>query len=230
MTSLRDVPADLRDELVAAGLDLDHVWETLSRAVHEDIPTPGWTTRLARSTISADARGEAVLAARQPGVVAGLGVAALTFFMLGADATVTDRVPDGTHVEEGDVVMRVTGLTQRMLVAERAQAAGPRADRPDRAHAPGKPRRRPRARGLDQARHAGGRDHGGLGRAAADREGVSPYCDSASRELAAQLDRQPERDVLADVELVRLDVVDRRGRETSRRPAPRASRALTRPT
>ena len=63
------------------------------------------------STVSAEARGEAVFAAREPGVVAGLGVAALTFFMLGADATVTDRVPDGTRVAKGDVVMRVTGLT-----------------------------------------------------------------------------------------------------------------------
>ena len=52
-------------------------------------------------------------------MVAGLGVAAVTFFMLGADATVTDRVPDGTRVAKGDVVMRVSGLTQRMLVAER---------------------------------------------------------------------------------------------------------------
>jgi nicotinate-nucleotide pyrophosphorylase (carboxylating) len=43
----------------------------------------------------------------------------MTFAMLGADATVTDRLPDGTRVEEGDVVMRVSGLTQRMLVAER---------------------------------------------------------------------------------------------------------------
>lgn len=60
-----------------------------------------------------------MFAAREPGVVAGLGVAALTFFMLGADATVTDRVPDGTRVADGDVVMRVEGLVQRMLVAER---------------------------------------------------------------------------------------------------------------
>ena len=39
--------------------------------------------------------------------------------MLGADATITDRLPYGTRVEKGDVVMRVSGLTQRMLVAER---------------------------------------------------------------------------------------------------------------
>ena len=35
------------------------------------------------------------------------------------NATLADRLPDGTRVEKGDVVMRVEGLTQRMLVAER---------------------------------------------------------------------------------------------------------------
>jgi nicotinate-nucleotide pyrophosphorylase (carboxylating) len=119
MTSLTNVPSDLRDELVAAGLDLDHLWETIRCAVREDIPDVRMDDPTSLSTISPDARGEAVFAARQPGVVAGLGVAAVTFFMMGADATVTGRVPDGTRVERGDVVMRVTGLTQRMLVAER---------------------------------------------------------------------------------------------------------------
>jgi nicotinate-nucleotide pyrophosphorylase (carboxylating) len=119
MTSLHDVPAELRDELTAAGLDLDHVWDTLSRAVREDIPDTGMDDPTSSSTISADARGEAVFAAREAGTVAGLGVAAATFFMLGADATITDRVPDGTRVAKGDVVMRISGLTQRMLVAER---------------------------------------------------------------------------------------------------------------
>jgi nicotinate-nucleotide pyrophosphorylase (carboxylating) len=119
MTSLQDVPAELRDELTAAGLDLDHVWDTISRAVREDLPDTRMDDPTSSSTISPDARGEAVFAARETGVVAGLGIAAVTFFMLGADATVTDRLPDGTRVEKGDVVMRITGLTQRMLVAER---------------------------------------------------------------------------------------------------------------
>ncbi|CUR59585.1 quinolinate phosphoribosyltransferase (nicotinate-nucleotide pyrophosphorylase) [metagenome] len=119
MTSLDDVPLELRDELVAAGLDLQHVWELVARAVREDLPDPAVGDPTSASTIAPDARGEAVFAAREPGVVAGLGVAAVTFFMLGADATITDRVPDGTRVGRGDVVMRITGLTQRMLVAER---------------------------------------------------------------------------------------------------------------
>ncbi len=119
MTSLHDVPQDLRDELVAAGLDPDHVWDTIGRAVREDLPDSSADDPTSSSTIAPDARGEAVFAAREPGVVAGLGLAAATFFMTGADATVTERLPDGTRVGKGDVVMRVSGLTQRMLVAER---------------------------------------------------------------------------------------------------------------
>ncbi|CAM3718297.1 carboxylating nicotinate-nucleotide diphosphorylase [Nocardioides zeicaulis] len=119
MTRLDDVPQDLRDELVAAGLDLDHLWAKLAEAVREDLPDLRLDDPTSGSTIPADDRGEAVFATRQDGVVAGLGIAAVTFTMLGADATVTDRVADGTRVAAGDVVMRVTGLTQRMLVAER---------------------------------------------------------------------------------------------------------------
>ena len=119
MTSLSDVPQELRDELAAAGLDPDHLWTKLAEAIAEDLPDSGMDDPTSSSTISPDARGEAVFVAREPGVVAGLGIAAMTFFMVGADARVTDRVPDGTRVAKGDVVMRVAGLTQRMLVAER---------------------------------------------------------------------------------------------------------------
>jgi nicotinate-nucleotide pyrophosphorylase (carboxylating) len=89
------------------------------RALEEDLPQEPRVDPTSESTIPADARSEAVFAAREPGVVAGLGVGAVAFFMVGADATVTDRVGDGTSVEKGDVVMRITGLTRRMLVAER---------------------------------------------------------------------------------------------------------------
>ena len=119
MTSLRDVPDEVIDDLIAAGLDPDHVWDVVSRALMEDLPERPHDDPTSESTIPAGARAEAVFGAREPGVVAGLGVAAVAFFMVGADATLTDRLADGTHVEKGDVVMRVEGLTQRMLVAER---------------------------------------------------------------------------------------------------------------
>ena len=119
MTSPDDLPAELRDELAAAGLDPRAVREVIARALEEDLPDPSMDDPTSSSTIAADARGEAVFAAREPGVVAGLGLAAATFHLVGADATITDRLPDGTRVERGDVVLRVSGRTQRMLVAER---------------------------------------------------------------------------------------------------------------
>lgn len=119
MTSLRDVPAEVLDDLAAAGLDPDHVWEVVRRALEEDLPGEPRVDPTSESTIPLHSRAEAVLAAREPGVVAGLGVAAVAFSMVGADATITERLPDGTRVAKGDVVMRVEGLTQRMLVAER---------------------------------------------------------------------------------------------------------------
>jgi nicotinate-nucleotide pyrophosphorylase (carboxylating) len=120
MSTLDDVPVDLRAELTAAGLDVDAVWETIRRAVAEDLPDGSGTDPTSWATIDEDARGEAVLAAREDGVVAGLGVAAVVFHaLLGDEAVVTDRLPDGTRVEKGDVVMRVAGRTRQLLVAER---------------------------------------------------------------------------------------------------------------
>jgi nicotinate-nucleotide pyrophosphorylase (carboxylating) len=119
MTSLRDVPQELRDELSAAGLDPEHVWQVVVRALQEDLPAKNDVDPTSWATIAEDASAEAVFAAREPGVVAGLGVAAFVFHAVGADATITGRLPDGTRVEQGDVVMRVAGRTRQLLVAER---------------------------------------------------------------------------------------------------------------
>ena len=119
MTSLSDVPPALLEELTVAGLDPDHVWSVLGTAFREDLPAgpPDPTTC---ATIAAEARAEAVFGARQPGVVAGLGIAAVAFHhACGPDVRITDRVPDGTRVEAGDVVMRVAGPTRGLLTAER---------------------------------------------------------------------------------------------------------------
>jgi nicotinate-nucleotide pyrophosphorylase (carboxylating) len=119
MTSWDDVPPELREEIEAAGLDLDRLWAKLVEAFAEDLPEAPPVDPTSESTIPADERSEAVFGAREDGVVAGLAIAAAAFFMVGSEATITDRLPDGTRVAKGDVVMRITGLTQRMLVAER---------------------------------------------------------------------------------------------------------------
>ena len=52
--------------------------------------------------------------------MAGLGVAAAVFrLVMDDDVTITDRVPDGTHVEPGARVMTVAGPTRGLLTAER---------------------------------------------------------------------------------------------------------------
>jgi nicotinate-nucleotide pyrophosphorylase (carboxylating) len=107
----------LHDELARAGLDPVEVQAAIDRALAEDVPTEDVTSV---ATISADAQGEGVFAAREAGTVAGLGIAALVFETVMGDAVaVSDRVADGTGVAAGDVVMRVAGPTRGLLTAER---------------------------------------------------------------------------------------------------------------
>jgi nicotinate-nucleotide pyrophosphorylase (carboxylating) len=106
-----------QDELRDAGLDPVEVQAAIDRALAEDVPTEDVTSV---ATIAAEAQGEGVLATREAGTVAGLGIAALVFETVMGDAvTVGDRVPDGTRVQAGDVLMRVAGPTRGLLTAER---------------------------------------------------------------------------------------------------------------
>ncbi|MGH3348392.1 MAG: carboxylating nicotinate-nucleotide diphosphorylase [Nocardioides sp.] len=113
------IPSELRAELDGAGLDPDRVVDHIRRALAEDLPD-GAVDVTSVSTIPADAAGRGDVNAREAGVVAGLGVAAAAFHLvLGEQLTITDRVPDGTPVEPGARVMRVTGPTRGLLTAER---------------------------------------------------------------------------------------------------------------
>ena len=113
------LPTDLVAELADAGLEPAAIYADIERALDEDLPNGSDDTTSA-ATISAEARGRADFAAREPGVVAGLGVAAMVFgYVMGDDVEITDRLADGTRVEAGDVVMRVAGRTRGLLTAER---------------------------------------------------------------------------------------------------------------
>ncbi len=108
----------LLKELAQAGLDPEAVLASIDAALEEDLPG-GAVDVTSVATIPADASGTGVFAAREPGVVAGLGVAALVFLRVDPEVEVADRVPDGSPVAAGDVVMRVSGPTRSLLTAER---------------------------------------------------------------------------------------------------------------
>jgi len=123
VTSLADVPAELLDELTGAGLDPDALWALVGRALEEDLgqdPAHGSGDVTTTATVEETARATGVFGAREPGVVAGLGVALLAFHAVcGTDLEVTGRVPDGTTVVAGDAVMTVSGPARGLLTAER---------------------------------------------------------------------------------------------------------------
>jgi nicotinate-nucleotide pyrophosphorylase (carboxylating) len=111
------LPHDLVEELSGAGLDPKAIHDAVAAAVAEDLPGDDVTSA---ATIPDTARGVADFAAREPGVVAGLGLAALVFhYVMGDDVEITDRLADGTRVRPGDVVMRVGGPVRGLLTAER---------------------------------------------------------------------------------------------------------------
>ncbi len=118
-TGSADLSATLAGELAEAGLDPTAVRAMVVAALEEDLPGGGVDVT-SDATIAPDARGTADFAAREAGVVAGLGVAALVFaHVLGDEAEITDRLADGSRVEAGAVVMRVAGPLRGLLTAER---------------------------------------------------------------------------------------------------------------
>ncbi|MDQ6524729.1 carboxylating nicotinate-nucleotide diphosphorylase [Nocardioides sp. LHD-245] len=117
-TPYDDLPAGLVDEIADAGLDPRAVYDHIALAFEEDLPG-------GVDDVTSDAMpdmGEAVadFAAREPGVVAGLAIAELAFvYALGDSVKITGRVPDGTRVRPGDVVLTVSGPVRGVLTAER---------------------------------------------------------------------------------------------------------------
>jgi nicotinate-nucleotide pyrophosphorylase (carboxylating) len=117
-TSYADVPRPLVQELAAAGLDPRAVFEHVVLAFDEDLPDGADDATSA--AMPPMGRAVADIAAREEGVVAGLAVAELAFrYALGDAVEVTARVPDGTRVHPGDVVLTVSGPVAGVLTAER---------------------------------------------------------------------------------------------------------------
>jgi nicotinate-nucleotide pyrophosphorylase (carboxylating) len=118
-TPFEALPSDLIDELRSAGLDPRAIYEHILIALEEDLPG-GAADITTVSTIPASTRARGDFGAREPGVVAGLGIAALTFHVvMGDDVLIENRLADGTHVAPGDIIMTVSGPARGLLIAER---------------------------------------------------------------------------------------------------------------
>jgi nicotinate-nucleotide pyrophosphorylase (carboxylating) len=86
-------------------------------ALAEDLGQAGDLTSMATLPETATAR--AILGSREPGVVAGLDLAAAAFRLIGDGVTFSPRVHDGDRVEAGTVVAEVAGPARAVMGAER---------------------------------------------------------------------------------------------------------------
>ncbi|MDX8493076.1 carboxylating nicotinate-nucleotide diphosphorylase [Mesorhizobium sp. VK22B] len=94
------------------------LFEPLVRAaLLEDLGRAGDLTTDA--IVPADATATMVLAARQPGVIAGLNVAALAFELIDPRTEITIIHSDGSGVSAGDIIASVRGPARALLTAER---------------------------------------------------------------------------------------------------------------
>jgi nicotinate-nucleotide pyrophosphorylase (carboxylating) len=86
-------------------------------ALIEDLGRAGDITTDA--IVSDDAPIEAVIAARQPGVLAGLDAALLAFELVDLALRIERILPDGARIGRGETVARIKGRARPVLAAER---------------------------------------------------------------------------------------------------------------
>jgi nicotinate-nucleotide pyrophosphorylase (carboxylating) len=86
-------------------------------ALLEDLGRAGDITTDA--IVLADAAIDAVIAARQPGILAGLEAGLLAFELIDPSLKIEILCPDGSRVERGQAVARITGRARPVLAAER---------------------------------------------------------------------------------------------------------------
>ncbi|MBP6344335.1 MAG: carboxylating nicotinate-nucleotide diphosphorylase [Neisseriaceae bacterium] len=89
----------------------------INAALQEDLGRRGDVT--SQATVAATHQATLHLVARQTGVVAGLGLARLTFQTVSAQSVFQAQVADGDAIEAGQVLAVVSGPAQALLTAER---------------------------------------------------------------------------------------------------------------
>jgi nicotinate-nucleotide pyrophosphorylase (carboxylating) len=93
------------------------VEEAVRPALLEDLGQAGDITSAA--TIPTGASADGAIAARKPGVIAGLALAEAAFRQLDATISFRRAVADGTRVEAGAILARISGPARPILAAER---------------------------------------------------------------------------------------------------------------
>jgi nicotinate-nucleotide pyrophosphorylase (carboxylating) len=91
--------------------------EAVRRALDEDLGRAGDVTSIA--TIPAEVQANAVLVARQDGVIAGLPLAVATFKMLSPDIVIHPHAHDGAVVAAGINLLTISGPARAILSGER---------------------------------------------------------------------------------------------------------------
>ena len=89
----------------------------INAALAEDLGLQGDITT--NATVAANAKAEAVIAARKPGVIAGLQLAEAAFRALDPGVRFDVVIADGESVARGAVVARISGHARALLTAER---------------------------------------------------------------------------------------------------------------
>jgi nicotinate-nucleotide pyrophosphorylase (carboxylating) len=101
--------------MVSSKPELD---ELVARALEEDLGELG-TDVTTHSIVDSDLKGEAIIVARQPGVLSGTEVAARVFELVRPGCEYRSLLTDGARVQPGGEVARVMGPLASLLTAER---------------------------------------------------------------------------------------------------------------
>src|SRR5712672_2752110 len=91
--------------------------EAVHRALDEDLGRAGDITSVA--TIPEATQADAVLVARQAGVISGLPLAVATFHQLSPDIGIQAHVRDGAAVAGGEHLLTISGPARAILAGER---------------------------------------------------------------------------------------------------------------
>src|SRR5262245_33398068 len=91
--------------------------DLVRRALLEDLGRAGDLT--SDAIIPQDKQAAMALVARQPGIVAGLDVAALAFRLIDPAVTFDRECADGSEISAGQTLARIRGGARALLTAER---------------------------------------------------------------------------------------------------------------